>query len=476
MPWCVIPPISGLAFMGHEWDRPGQAMTVGAGRESLPGIGERDVGWPSNAGWNQMRCRHCGHLGHGGSPCACDDPDFGAADERWLLFQIWCMRWAYQCRRVLKPGGHLLSFGGSRTFHRLVCGVEDAGFEVRDTLLWLYSKGMPKSGNVAKAIDKLLGVEGTYGDPKSPDHAAWINRGNDMRGANGSAGHEGWQRPWMDDEEAVERAARRYIPGSAEAKQWDGWGSALKPAFEPIVLARKPMPTTLGRNVLAHGTGALNIDGCRIDYVDDTDRALAKPQGRPTSKGGGAIGATPDAGRDLERADFEPEGDRGGRWPANVVLDEEAAALLDEATGTLRSGAPAVRRTPIDELTHNTYGGNESRPPGAQMIGYGDSGGASRFFYVAKVSQAERQLGVTDPGGNTHATVKPIALMRWLVRLVCPPGGLVLDPFAGSGSTGVAALREDVRFIGIERDPDYLRIAQQRLDYEEAAPTLEFWG
>jgi site-specific DNA-methyltransferase (adenine-specific) len=303
--------------------------------------------------------------------------------------------------RVAKPGAFLVAFGGTRTHHRLTCAIEDAGWEVRDCLMWLYGSGFPKSHNVSKAIDKAAGMAGTYGAPKSAAHAGWIERGA-MRGEHG---HEGHQRPWMDDPAAVERNARQYLPGSDAAKQWDGWGTALKPAWEPIILARKPLIGTVAANVQAHGTGGLNIEGCRIGGVVDLN---------------------------------------AGRWPANVVLDEDAGAIL---------------------------------------------GDKARFFYCAKASRSEREAMEGGPGGlrdvgslnmrtdahahrtgnatrrarNHHPTVKPLALMRWLVRLVTPPGGEVLDPFAGSGSTLCAAKQEGMRGVGIELSEEYAEIANARL-------------
>ena len=284
--------------------------------------------------------------------------------------------------RVAKPGAHLVAFGGTRTYHRLACAIEDAGWELRDCLMWLYGSGFPKSHNVAIAIDKQ-----------------------------------------RDDTDA--------------ARQWEGYGTALKPGWEPIILARKPFTGTVAANVLEHGTGALNIDGCRV----------------------------------------------GERWPANVVMDPEAGAMLDAQTGTLKSGA---------------WDGKRTRPKTDGILGEftltdeipraGDSGGASRFFYCAKAAKKEREAGLenftphtVDDGRakaadnayqrgatqrhNGHPTVKPIALMRWLVRLVTPPGGLVVDPFCGSGSTGCAAVAEGFDFLGIEREADFVALADARVRF-----------
>jgi DNA modification methylase len=286
-----------------------------------------------------------------------------------LGFQTWSEQWAREALRVLKPGGHLLAFGGTRMYHRLAAGIEDAGFEIRDTLMWLYGSGFPKSHN--------------------------------LKG------------------------------------EWQGWGTALKPAVEPIVLARKPLIGTVAENVLTHGTGALNIDASRI-ATDDRF-------------GGGAKGSSGFA------AGYESEGwvagSASGRWPANILLDEEAAAMLDEQSGVSVSPAPYGERVSGDKSMFGIGGLNHSKE-------FGDSGGASRFFYVAKASRSERNFGL---GRNIHPTVKPVDLMRYLIRLVTPKGGTVLDPFLGSGTTAVAAIQEGVDWIGCEREPEYVAIIEARI-------------
>ena len=353
--------------------------------------------------------------------------------------------------RVAKPGAHLVAFGGTRTYHRLTCAIEDAGWEIRDCLSWLYGSGFPKSLDVSKAIDKAAGAAGTYGAPKSAAHAGWVERGR-MRGDNG---HEGLQRPWMDDPEAVDRAARTYQPASDAARNWQGWGTALKPAWEPIILARKPLVGTVAANVAAHGTGALNIDGCRVGTVE-------YPQDEWTQKGASRTAY----GRHRPSDTPVPS----GRWPANLTLDEDAAAMLDEQAPRTGASAP-VRGTEPSTPAKHTYG-TFARGGGAfHDDGFG---GASRFFYCAKASRSERNAGTQNPGAlqsantdrtseNHHPTVKPLALMRWLCRLVTPAGGTVLDPFTGSGSTGCAAVAEGFAFVGIEREVEYVEIARRRI-------------
>lgn len=254
--------------------------------------------------------------------------------------------WA-EVLRVLRPGGHLLAFGGTRTWHRMVCAVEDAGFEVRDSIAWLFAEGFPKCGDLGKKI----------------------------------------------------------------GPEWAGWSTTLKPAHEPIVMARKPLAGTVAANVMAHGTGPLNIDGCRSAE---------------------------------------------GRWPANVAVDAWAASVIDEQSGN-RPGQSAHRNlSPSKPGMFGVGHGADTKP---WAPGYNDSGGASRFFYCAKAPKAER----LKADGTAHPTVKPLTLMRWLVRLVTPPGGTVLDPFTGSGTTLEAALLEGFHAIGIEANPDYLPLIRQRL-------------
>jgi site-specific DNA-methyltransferase (adenine-specific) len=321
--------------------------------------------------------------------------------------------------RVAKPGAHIIAFGGSRTYHRLACAIEDAGWEIRDQIQWIYGSGFPKSLDIAKQMDKNAGI--------------W-------RGRAGEA-HED------DDKRSFGQHYERTEKGQAvteNAKQWDGWGTALKPAHEPAVLARKPIVGNVVNNVNKWGVGGLNIDGTRIGVKKHVPSSGAKTQ----------------FGFGLTRVNIDSYGTgynkNIGRWPANIIFDDESAKLLDEQAGIIGD--------------------------------YRDPGSASRFFYNAKSSAKERDAGLDDyelvVGGamkanqkgelgngkivyrkNSHPTVKPINLMQYLVRLITPKGGVVLDPFMGSGSTGCACMMEQVQFVGIDITPEYVDIAQKRIEH-----------
>lgn len=293
--------------------------------------------------------------------------------------------------RVLKSGGHVLSFGGTRTYHRMVVNIEDAGFEIRDQIMWLYGSGFPKSHNIGKKI-----------------------------------------------------------------KDWDGWGTALKPANEPIVLARKPISEkTVVDNVLKWGTGAINIDECRIpasaEDMGDCNR-FKGAQNKNTIRKNMV---------DNKVDNFKERVDNGvnphGRWPANLLLDETAAEMLDAQSGESIS-RPDKRKDQLHDGV-NCYGKGWKRQPN----NLNDSGGASRFFYVAKASKRERNAGL-EGITNAHPTVKPIKLTEYLVKLITPPNGVVLDPFMGSGSTGLACKNLGVDFIGIELNKEYFEIAEKRIN------------
>ena len=429
-----------------------------------------------------------------------------------------------QCYRVLKPGAHLLAFGGSRTWHRLAVAIEDAGFEMRDSIAWLYGSGFPKSMDISKAIDKRGGHNISWfgkwlrewreanGINQKEVAALFPSKTGNLTGcvANWELGFSlptaeqfslictTYNLPFASIEEAErevigqktsgiankEEKDRHTIgasqsvivditaPATEEAKKWAGWGTALKPAFEPVVVARKPLIGTVAANVLVWGVGGLNIDGSRIASSDPKQTRPA-----PTKADGWGMGGEGKEGW---------ESSAQGRWPANIILDEYTAGLLDEQSGNIRLTEGAVGVGKFNFKPGVNTSGNK------MIQGKVTLGGASRFFYVAKASKKDRNEGLdglpagqpvggadkwteTDrrrgegvtrtPSANIHPTVKPTALMEYLIRLVTPAGGVVLDPFTGSGSTGKAALLNGYRFIGCELTEEYLPIIEGRLKH-----------
>jgi site-specific DNA-methyltransferase (adenine-specific) len=379
-----------------------------------------------------------------------------------------------QCLRVLKPGGHLLSFGGTRTYHRVAVAIEDAGFELRDSIAWLYGSGFPKSLDVSKAIDKQAGAE------------------REVLGRNPNSREQATKETNLYELGTVGKTAFDTAPSTPEAQQWQGWGTALKPAFEPVIVARKPIEGTVANNVLKWGTGGLNIDGSRIGRQDGDNSSAGNRTAtfgsQDTNSGGDGSGGWTQ--------------NDSGRWPANIILDPYTAELLDEQSGTLKSGA-MKSGTKAQDLSTNSMGAWNNRTLTTEF--YSSEGGASRFFYVAKASKRDRNEGleeleekqatemtgrsegsagllrVRDDGSvgenpyagksgaakNFHPTVKPTSLMEYLIKLVTPPNGTVLDPFTGSGSTGKAAILQGFDFIGIEMTEEYLPIIEGRLKHAE---------
>jgi DNA modification methylase len=332
--------------------------------------------------------------------------------------------WA-ECLRVLKPGGHLLAFAGTRTQHRMAVRIEDAGFEIRDMIAWVYGSGFPKSLDVSKAIDKAAGAEREVVGSKLGQAGYSLAE---------HKGREVYAGDWTDPAAECTITA----PATPEAQQWSGWGTALKPALEPITVARKPLVGTVAANVLEHGTGALNIDGCRV--AGEVPVFSHKGQNAANCYADGLHGSA-------RTGDVSTQ----GRWPANLIHDGSDEVLAGFPATTSGGGPkPGTPRTKA-----NTYG----EPTVSESAAYGsNTGSAARFFYCAKASKTDRGAE------NIHPTVKPTDLMRYLCRLVTPPGGVVLDPFMGSGSTGKAAILEGFRFIGIERETAYIEIAQARID------------
>jgi len=412
----VTDPPAGIGFMGKEWDDFRRSRNAAdAGRENV-------FGRSSARG-----------------------PEYARRPRE--MFIAWMTGIAAECLRVLKPGGHALVWAIPRTSHWTATAWEDAGFEVRDRISHLFGSGFPKSLDVGKAIDKAAGVERELLGRK----ICGDGRPSRMDADKNELRHEGYARPWKDDPEAVLRAHSITAPATDDAKQWDGWGTALKPACEDWWLLRKPLgEPTVAANVLKWGTGALNIDGCRIGFEGDDGQWHSTPgrgtKGQPPKGRAIAYGKYGDGGDPKDRIRYESK----GRWPANVTHDgsPEVLAGFPETTSG-GNGREDRIRTPSNAL-------NEF--PGIDIsIHHGDSGSAARFFYCAKASRLDRGAG------NTHPTVKNTALMEWLVKLITPPGGVVLDCFAGSGSTCVAAKRLGHRFIAIEQAAEYVEQTKLRL-------------
>jgi len=372
-----------------------------------------------------------------------------------------------ECLRVLKHGGHLLSFGGSRTYHRMACAIEDAGFQIRDQIMWVYGSGFPKSLNVSKSIEGLLTTGSANKTAFKHLAGEQVERGN-WGIAKQQFTHG--QRDTNYDETASATVLGKLEPTTDEAKEWDGWGTALKPAHEPIVLARKPLDGTVANNVLKHGVGGINIDGCRVQ-----GEVVSVPMAEWTRSG--TTGATDKRSGEMSQPHL------AGRFPANFIHDgsDEVLQLFPDS----KSGKPRS-----DRGTGGIWSASSGVPCGDQ---YGDNGSAARFFYCAKASKKDRNEGLdefeeknnkfgnqkngedlgngsvndkftTQPQKNNHPTVKPTELMRYLCRLITPPNGTVLDPFTGSGSTGKAAVLEGFSFIGVEQSEEYIAIAKARIE------------
>lgn len=413
--------------------------------------------------------------------------------------------WA-ECLRVLKPGGHLLSFGAPKTYHRMACAVEDAGFEIRDSLHWVFGSGFPKSMNVSKAVESTL-LNGS-------SHTRALRK-TEQEGGGEPYTLTGKNNGILGETRVYDR--KTFAASTDEAQQWEGWGTALKPAVEPIVVARKPLEEkTVAKNVLKHGTGALNIDGTRVGTTDklgggdQSGKTKAKVEGwdRPWMQDPEAKAAH------AERVNENvAKAEALGRWPANLILghseecervrvesDEFSRNTTEEWTGfgqkekpdyesekiiTSREVWTCVEGCPVADVDRQSgvsatraggsagesaYLGRTAGNPPPPRTGFSDKGGASRFFhtfqmespliYQAKANKKERPT----VDGTGHSTVKPLALIRNLVRLVTPPGGIVLDPFGGSGTTGEAALMENRKFILIEKEESYIPLINVRLD------------
>ena len=384
------------------------------------------------------------------------DPPYGLSfmGKKWDYDVPSVEIWA-ECLRVLKPGGHLLAFAGTRTQHRMCVRIEDAGFEIRDMIAWVYGSGFPKGQNIGKTVDALLGNsrEVISGEPKPKEFSGKC----DQRDSN-------------DREKSV---------GNSE---YEGWGTSLKPALEPITMARKPLSeSTIAKNVLAWGTGGINIDGCRVGAADTRALSSLSSFGRRTNNGGDAKEVW--------------AGSASGRFPANLIHDGSEEVLKRFPNGPPSSAA--IRKKAGHNRNKNTY--NSQIQKIEKVEGHNDQGGStSRFFYCAKASKADRDEGCegmqaqrglvgnkwTDQDyrrgdeapsverTNHHPTVKPNDLMRYLCRLVTPTGGIILDPFMGSGSTGKAAILEGFDFVGVDLNQEYVTIAEARINEAIKKPTL----
>jgi len=439
----VTDPPYGLEFMGKEWDSfkqkgQGDGWQV-AGKPSLENFkGKND--WHS-----QPRPAFRGH-----------------SLEHWKNMQEYFRIWATEALRVLKPGAFLLAFGGTRTYHRLACGIEDAGFEIRDCIQWLYGSGFPKSLNIGKQIDKIQGNEREV----VGEHTTHDIRNNGL----------------------MDRKGSMKVTDTKGNSEWEGWGTALKPANEPIVVARKPLSEkNVALNVLKWGTGGINIDACRVgtEVITNNVNDFSNQHGNKFGNG--------------EPIKKLGESKVVGRFPANIILDEEAGKMLDEQTGNCGGGIRIDNQQKVGEKLGLFEGGWKET---GKTRGHNDKGGASRFFYCAKASKSERNLGCDDfeeknndvhdnpnrmfqkeagvemdkstrkPNKNNHPTVKPIKLMEYLIKLVSPEGATILDPFMGSGTTGIACVKLNRKFIGIEKEPEYIKIAEARIKAYEVQKKL----
>jgi len=453
----ITDPPYGIGFMGKEWDNFKDVTFYGRTTKGY----ENKVGLRSN-----------GSIVKGGinSPATVAG-DYDRSYNGSKSYQKFCNLWSNEAIRVLKPGGFMLVSCSTRMYHRMACGVEDVGFEIRDTIMWLYGSGFPKSLNIGKQIDKIQGNE-------REDLGFQSTHINRPQTENWKKSNELMKHNKFKIEGVKTGGALQHITkGSSE---YEGWGTALKPACELIVVARKPLSEkNVALNVLKWGTGGINIDECRIGYISEQDKERAI-WGRDTK-----------IQHSEQEYGFKPLGknllsSNQGRFPANIILDEEAGKMLDKQSGlTLSKGGQSFSKT------SNIYG-KYANDRTIEGCGFGDSGGASRFFYCPKASKSERNFGcedfepklranankiMGDAGNfktgsgnlrnsllkNNHPTVKPISLIEYLIKLVTKERAIVLDPFFGSGTTAIACLKLNREFIGIEKESEYVKIAKARI-------------
>ncbi len=503
----ITDPPYGLGFMGKDWDtfKPGSlSLKVSKAQTAYEKSGKVDDSNPN------LKGRKCSPIGSISSEAG--SYDFSLDSNK--RFQQWFTVWAAECLRIAKPGAIMLCFGGTRTYHRLTCAIEDAGWQIRDCVMWLYGSGFPKSHNISKVIDKHGGkAVGWFGK--------WLRQWREENnitqkevaklfpsktgGLTGCVANWelGLNMPTCEQFnlicktfnlpfESIKEAEREILsqnknwgkrgtvpisgygefdttaPATDLAKLWDGYGTALKPAWEPICVAMKPLDGTFAQNAEKWGVAGLNIDGGRIGTETISQHGRSDSPNRSMS---GRNYAEP-AGRNWQ-----------GRWPANVILDEEAGAMLDEQSGVSKSSGGRIDKKDVSGVSIVPAGQYQKGDPG-----FGDIGGASRFFYCAKASRAERNAGLegmpekrpddrsdvgkgiwTEKGTakqtNHHPTVKPLKLMEYLCRLLKPPTEhpILLDPFTGSGTTLMAAVNTGWDYVGIEKEKEYCPIAERRI-------------
>ena len=446
----VTDPPYGIGFMGKEWDnfKP-SVIKEGMNKDKRP-----KSGIASTRRSNIARTY---------------DTSISGSKK----FQNWCEAWSREALRVLKPGAFMLVSCSTRMYHRMASGIEDAGFEIRDMISWLYGSGFPKSLNIGKQVDKIQGNEREdVGEYVAPDG-----------GKRDLEKHKPHKEARVADHQ-YGYTTSGFIKKTKGNSEWEGWGTALKPACEPIVVARKPLSEkNVALNVLKWGTGGINIDDCRIEHNEPLKETNRDSRGASWNNDNCGF-----RNEQNKLASPSPQ----GRFPANIILDEEAGKILDEQSGILGSNSLAVRKTGNSGGTGNCYQTSNDVP--GNIVSIPGKGGASRFFYCAKASKSERNFGCEEleeiesvyPGANTfdkegnrvrkdgsiipplksknnHPTVKPIKLMEYLVKLVSKEGATVLDPFLGSGTTAIACIKLNRKWIGIEREEDYIPIIKARI-------------
>ena len=424
----ITDPPYGLEFMGKEWD---------SFKVKGQGDGWQVAGKPSMEKFNGRNDWH-----------SKPKPVFrGHTREHWVNYQQWTTKWAKEVFRVAKPGATLLSFGGTRTFHRMACGIEDAGWIIKDTLMWLYGSGFPKATDISKQIDKKFGAEREI-IGKREKTESYRYKGNNVYQIDG-------------DKDKIE--INITAPTTLEAKLWNGYKShGLKPAYEPIIMAMKPNEGSYADNALKWGVAGLNIDAGRIPFRNKADEKESKGKNQH-SRYKNSIMRNP-APHGIYHQDKRPAIDytADGRFPTNILLDEESAKILDEQSGISKSTGGRIGKKDKSNIDFGLSGKYRKGD-----LGFGDKGGASRFFYVAKASRKERNMGLKERA-NTHPTVKPIKLIEYLVKLTSMPNPnqVYLDPFIGSGTTAIACIKQRKNWIGFEKEPEYCEIAKKRIEYE----------